>query len=75
MRKGKFWWKKRWLSVCDVHDKHEPDCDMCNHGFWKNIWIHKAEIYSLTLFPRLWKWWIHRKIDRKVKEFNNKQLK
>lgn len=71
MRKGTFWWKKRWLSVCDIHDKYNVDCEMCNHGFWKNSWIHKVENNLLNFFPVIWKWWTYRKIDKKLKRHND----
>lgn len=59
---GKFWWKKRWYSVCSSHFVYEDDCPRCRVGSWENLWRIKIGNYIYNLCPEIWMWWANRKL-------------
>ena len=42
--KGKGIKKKMWISFCSVHHEYNPDCKMCNDGYWNNIVLLKLNL-------------------------------
>jgi hypothetical protein len=41
--KGFLFWKKRYYSICSRHQIYDENCDICNKGFWINIWKSKLD--------------------------------
>ena len=57
--KGKFFWKKRWFSICSMHWDHDENCNMCNTGTWSNVWLSKISAWFFEHFPKLWIWYVN----------------
>ena len=58
-----FIWKQEWYSVCSTHQKYQEDCDLCNHGRWVNVWLHKLSSLVYKISPKFWIWWVNWRRD------------
>lgn len=54
--KGKFFYKKRWFSLCSAHLQYNYECINCNTGTWKNVWRTNIEKVVFILSPKLYNW-------------------
>lgn len=52
--KGKFFWKKRWYSICSAHMVYDKDCPRCNVGGWHNLWGLAIGGFFHDHFYKLW---------------------
>jgi hypothetical protein len=71
--RGRFFWKKRFFSICSVHSRWEPTCKVCKHGSWMNVWQWRFEGVIFKLWPKLWIKWANRK-NSHYKKFGNKKI-
>jgi len=37
--KGKLFWKKEWYSICSRHYIYNRNCNLCQTGSWRNVWV------------------------------------
>ena len=44
-----------WISFCSVHHEYNPDCKMCNDGYWNNIFLLKLNLLLYKISPTIWK--------------------
>lgn len=52
--RGKFFWKKRWFSICSAHMYYQEDCPRCNAGGWHNLWLLAISGFFHDHFYKLW---------------------
>jgi len=57
--KGKFFWKKKWYSICSMHYEYNKDCNMCRTGVWKNVWSSNISEWIFDNFPNFWRWYVN----------------
>ena len=57
--KGKFFWKKRWISICSIHLQYNENCNICNTGTWENVWLSSISGFIYDYFPNFWKWYVN----------------
>jgi|AntAceMinimDraft_16_1070373.scaffolds.fasta_scaffold16553_3 hypothetical protein len=57
--KGKFFWKKRWYSICSIHYEYNKECPMCNAGTWSNVWGTAISSFFCDHLYKLWFWWVN----------------
>lgn len=56
--KGKFFWKKRYYSICSIHGlKPNSNCSLCKRGGWYNVWNLNISSFFHEHFTRVWCWW------------------
>ena len=53
---GKFFWRKRWYSICSAHQSHKEDCNMCNVGSWHNVWLSQCSNIIYRISPKAYTW-------------------
>lgn len=59
LTKGKFFWKSEWYSICSMHYEHNPLCDMCTTGHWRNVWIGRFSSIVYKIAPGFWVWFVN----------------
>jgi hypothetical protein len=57
--KGKWFWKKRWLSICSAPEGHDKDCSRCKTGSWNNVWLLAISGWFHDNVYWLWVWWVN----------------
>jgi len=59
LTKGHLLWKIQWYSICSIHRMHNPECNICATGNWRNVWItwFSGKVYDN--FPNFWIWWMN----------------
>jgi hypothetical protein len=59
---GHLWWKKTWSSICNKHMlNYNEDCEICQYGYYTNVWESIFNAWLCKLFYPLWYWWVNRK--------------
>lgn len=57
---GKWWNKKRWYSFCSRHQIYNKNCNICNTGGWRNVWLGNISSFFYKVSPKLWIWWVNK---------------
>ena len=52
--KGKFFWKKRWYSICSAHVEYDENCPRCKVGAWHNMWGIAIDSFFCRYFYKIW---------------------
>lgn len=53
--------RQTWYSICSAHQEHDPECDLCQSGWWYNDVRQAVGGWVFRRWPRLWRWWVNRK--------------
>lgn len=59
--KGALWWKRRWISVCSMHQKSQWSCSICQTGHWSNVWAMALSRAVFFVAPKFWIAWVNYK--------------
>lgn len=51
-----------WYSICSMHQIHDEKCRACCSGSWRNYWMLCISNVFYKLSPKLWIWWMNRKL-------------
>lgn len=54
--KGRFLNKQKWISICSKHQTHDTECNLCNCGYWSNVWYGKMSGWVFDHYPKFWIW-------------------
>lgn len=57
--RGRFLFKEQWYSICSMHANHDDDCELCNTGTWKNIYMSVFSSFVFKHFPKFWVFWVN----------------
>lgn len=57
--RGKWFWKKRWYSICSAHKDHNKDCQLCKTGSWHNVWLGAIEGFFHDHIYWLWYFFVN----------------
>lgn len=57
--RGKFFRKQEWYSICSMHSEHNPECNMCTTGNWRNVWLGAISSLIYKITPGIWRWFVN----------------
>lgn len=52
--------RQEFFSICSMHMEPQDDCDRCNAGNWRNVYMAKLSSVFYKSSPRLWRLWANR---------------
>lgn len=59
---GHLWWTKTWASICSKHMlNYNEDCEICQKGYYRNVWASIISAWMCKHFYTLWFWWVNKR--------------
>lgn len=63
-------WERHFFSICSQHQVRKEDCNNCQVGHWKNIWLNNCSLFFHKHCHFLWYIFVNRKVlGRLTKRF------
>jgi hypothetical protein len=62
--RGRWLWREEFYSICSRHYEWNADCQLCQHGVWRNIGMHHVGHFFYRFAYPLWFWWVNRPNSR-----------
>jgi hypothetical protein len=66
--RGRWFRREEFYSVCSRHYQWREDCNQCQAGMWRNIWMHHVSAFFNRFAYPLWHWWVNRPNSRSRRE-------